>query len=206
MVMGCSLEPIALSAEEAVLVKNEARCCLAQMPSELLHTAVCKFAAADEITPGQLIRAIEMITDQTQQRREMNELLSDVPRGALLAFLILIGKGKPRDKAEMFFELGTDAMSTDELGQGQAEALADDLISAATEVGLKLGSGEEVARYGRQMARLKAVTVERLAAKMLGGRDAMELEQFIRSFGRQKELLTLSGLRLFVLSCGEKTK
>ena len=206
MVMGCSLEPIALSAEEAVLVKNEVRCCLAQMQSDKLHSAVCKFAAADEITPGQLIRAIEMITTQTHQRREINELLSDVPRGALLAFIILIGQGKPRDKAEMFFELGTDALSIQELDQGKAEALADDLISAATEVGMKLGSGEEVARYGKQMARLKAVAVERLAVKMLGGREAIEMEPFIRSFGRQKELLTLSGLRLFVLSCGEKTK
>lgn len=204
--MGCSFEPMALSAEEAVLTRSETHCCLAQLPSDSLHTAVCKFAAADEITPGQLTRAIEMISDQVQQRREMSELLADVPRGALLAFLILIGKGKPRDKAEMLFELGTDAMSTDELGPGQAEALADDLISASTEVGLKLGSGEEVTRYGKQLARLKAVAVERLAAKMLAGRDALELEQFVRSFGSQKQLLTLSGLRLFVLSCGEKTK
>lgn len=197
---------MALSSEESVLVGAETACCLAQMSSEVLHSTFCKFAASDEITAAQFTRAVEALTELQQQRTEITNLLSGVSRDELLAFLILVGKAKPRDKAEMLFELGTDALSTDELGVGQAEALADDMISAASEVGLLLGSGAAVARYGQQLAGLKVVAVERLAQKMLKGRDVASLEEFIGSMGRQKDLMTLNGLRLFVLSCGEKTK
>ena len=202
--MGCNMDSGALTKEEEDLIKKEEACLLHHRSATELDITFCKYSDSREITESQLAAAIQVIAEQhPTQKRTLQTLLSGLTRPALLTFLILIGEGDSRSKAELLFEVGTDNMTTPELSNAQAEALSDHIITAATETALQLSTSVPMKDYAQHLQRLKPAAKPQLVAKMLSGSAHVSMRQFRRNYGDTR-LSTLTGVRRFVIGCGEK--
>lgn len=205
--MGCSLDTDVVTKEEQLLIDAQSSSFLSRVSSSDLESAINQHSSSQEITESQLYTALTQLTEKQPKHREgLFTLLSGVPRGELLAFVILVGQGDLRVKAELLFELGTDVSESERLTREAAEVLADDIISAASEVALKFCNEKCVSEYGKRMIKLKETAVEQLAAKMMCKSQQVGKSEFVSNYSDQPRLLTLTGVRQFVIGCGEKSR
>ena len=203
--MGCNLDSGAMTKEEEDFTTKEEACFLHAMKVDELDSIVCRYTTSADISSSQLSALVQALTEQQpNQKQVLYTLFSDVERPLLLVFVILMGKGTGRKKAELLFEVGTDSLATDMMSQSQAETLAGRILSAAIEVAPRLSSQVGPTEYLRTLNRHKDTATAQLTRKILGDQRQVTESQFLHNYGENSRLSSLAGVRQFVHRCSEK--
>ena len=204
--MGCSADTGIQTLEEEDLVCGEERSLLHRVPARELDSIVCKFSTGETISESQLAAVVHAITEKSpSERRAVHSVVTGLWRQALRTFLILVGSGGVREKAELLFEVGTNNFSTPQLSRAQAEVLATNIFSAAADTSLRFSSQSGAKNYGVQLQRVKSLALPQLLGKMLASASEVSSHDFVRSYSDIR-LCSLAGVRKFIVSCSEKQK
>ena len=204
--MGCSLDSGGVTKEEEDFIAKERACFLHAMDADRLDFLVCKYTITADISSSQLSALIDKVAEEhPNQKPALYSLFADLQRPLLSVFLILLGKGTGKQKAELLFVVGTDSCATVVMIQSQVVALADHIITAAITVAPRLTTHAGPTEYERELNRYKDTATAQLAMKIHGGKEQITESQFLRNYGENTRLSSLTGIRQFVYRCSEKS-